>query len=389
MFFIYSLLAKLIRAFVLLLNRGSGFSLPGYVLLKLNPSVLSSSRIRFKKGLILISGTNGKTTTAKLITHVLNSNGLKVIHNDTGSNLLRGIVSAVFMNTSLLGGFDADVGVFEVDEFALPALLNYFKPSVLVLLNLSRDQLDRYGEVDIIFDRWREAVSKLSSSSYIVADSEQEEFKELHPVFPGILKTFGSDSSLLHHTKLHGKFNAKNVNAAYMACSRLGFEKENITEKLGTFKAAYGRGESFVYGDKNFTILLAKNPASFNNNLDLVNSGKFPADTLFFILNDNLPDGRDVSWIYDIHPDKLFEACKNKNIFVGGTRFLDMAVRLKYAGVLYPDEDKEKNSDNLNNDLGVLIKKITGSEKIMDVLILPNYSSMLEIRKLLLGRKIL
>src|SRR3989344_5118537 len=157
MFFIYSLLAKLIRAFVLLLNRGSGFSLPGYVLLKLNPSILSSSRIKFKKGLILISGTNGKTTTAKLITHVLNSNGLKVIHNDTGSNLLRGIVSAVFMNTSLLGGFEAD-------EFALPALLNYFKPSVLVLLNLSRDQLDRYGEVDIIFDIWREAVSKLSSS---------------------------------------------------------------------------------------------------------------------------------------------------------------------------------------------------------------------------------
>ena len=383
MFLIYSLIAKLIRLFVLIFKKGSGYSLPGYILLKLNPNILSSTRIKFKKGLILISGTNGKTTTAKLITHVLKSNGLKVTHNDTGSNLLRGIVSTVFMNTSLLGGFDSDVGVFEVDEFALPVLLNYFKPNVLVLLNLSRDQLDRYGEVDIIFDRWKEAVSTLLPSTYIVADSEQEDFKELHSLFSGKLETFDSDLSLLHHTKLHGKFNAKNVNAAFMACSHLGYSKENIAEKLNTFEAAYGRGESFVFQDKNFTILLAKNPASFNNNLDLINSGKFSVDTLFFILNDNLPDGRDVSWIYDIHPEKLSDACINKNIFVGGTRYFDMVVRLNYAGV------SGLNEANLNSNLTALIKKIAGSDKIMDVLILPNYSSMLEIRRILLGRKIL
>jgi len=383
MFLIYSLIAKLIRLFVLIFNKGSGYSLPGYILLKLNPNILSSTKIKFKKGLILISGTNGKTTTAKLITHVLKSNGLKVTHNNTGSNLLRGIVSTIFMNTSLLGGFDSDVGVFEVDEFALPVLLNYFKPNVLVLLNLSRDQLDRYGEVDIIFDRWKEAISTLSPSTYIVADSEQEDFKELHSVFSGRLETFDSDLGLLHHTKLHGKFNAKNVNAAFMACSNLSYGKENIAEKLKTFEAAYGRGESFVFQDKNFTILLAKNPASFNNNLDLLNSGKFSVDTLFFVLNDNIPDGRDVSWIYDIHPENLSDACRNKNIFVGGTRYFDMAVRLNYAGV------SGLNENNLNSDLTVLIKKIAGSEEIMDVLILPNYSSMLEIRKILLGRKIL
>jgi len=163
----------------------------------------------------------------------------------------------------------------------------------------------------------------------------------------------------------------------------LGYSKENIAEKLNTFEAAYGRGESFVFQDKNFTILLAKNPASFNNNLDLINSGKFSVDTLFFILNDNLPDGRDVSWIYDIHPEKLSDACRSKNIFVGGTRYFDMAVRLNYASV------SGLNEDNLNSNLTALIKKIAGSDKIMDVLILPNYSSMLEIRRILLGRKIL
>ena len=383
MFLIYSLIAKIIRLFVLLFNRGSGYSLPGYILLKLNPNILSANRIKFKKGLILVSGTNGKTTTSKLITHILESNGLKVTHNDTGSNLLRGIVSTIFINTTLTGKFYSDVGVFEVDEFALPALLTYFRPTVLVLLNLSRDQLDRYGEVDIIFGRWKKAVSTLPPSPYIIVAYEQHEFKNLPSVFPGELSAFDSDLSLLHHTNLHGKFNAKNVNAAFMACSYLGYSRENILNNLSTFEAAYGRGETFVFKDKNFSILLAKNPASFDNNLDLIISGHFAVDTVFFILNDNLPDGRDVSWIYDIQPEKLAKACENKKIFVVGTRYLDMAIRLNYAGI------NDLHEDTLSTNLKLIIDEIVGSEKILDVLILPNYSSMLEVRELLIGRKIL
>ena len=104
---------------------------------------------------------------------------------------------------------------------------------------------------------------------------------------------------------------------------------------------------------------------------------------MFFILNDNLPDGRDVSWIYDIQPEKLAKACENKKIFVGGTRYLDMAIRLNYAGI------NDLHEDTLSTNLKLIIDEIVGSEKILDVLILPNYSSMLEVRELLIGRKIL
>ncbi len=244
----------------------------------------------------------------------------------------------------------------------------------LLLLNLSRDQLDRYGEVDIIFDRWQDAFSHLPQKTVVLADSDQELFKQLG----GNVIYFNSDSALLKKTRLHGTFNAKNVNAAFKVAKLLNLDLAKVEQSLTTFEVAYGRGELIKYGEQRFQVFLAKNPASFNHNLDIITAGNVVPEALLFVLNDNIPDGRDVSWIYDIDAKKLYEACKDKTIFVSGTRAQDMAIRLKYAGV---SVDTANIFTNLKNALTRIPQ--------LEVVVLPNYSAMLEIRKLLLGRSIL
>jgi lipid II isoglutaminyl synthase (glutamine-hydrolysing) len=375
MLYITILITRLTSFFISVLNLGEGYTWPGHIALKLYPRLLKSKAIDYPKGIVLISGTNGKTTTSKILTHLLECADLKVVHNKTGANLTNGIVSTILLDMNLFGKVQSDVGVFEVDEFSLPGVLAALNPKILILLNLSRDQLDRYGEVDIILDRWKDAIKEVSKTTLIL-DSDQARLREI--VFDGQIKTFDSDPELLEKTSLHGPFNAKNVNACAVAARIFGLSEEQIYHGLETFEAAYGRGEVLEYGNKSFRVLLSKNPASFNLNLEVVASGSLSGMALLFIFNDNIPDGRDVSWIYDINAKKLREACKNKEVFVTGKRYLDMAIRLKYAGI----KIKEKN---INGNMKTVLNKINSSE----VIVLPNYSAMLEFRKLITGKGIL
>lgn len=384
MFVIYSYIAKTIHLIVTKLRKGSGYTLPGFLILKLNPNILDGLQKHFSKGVILISGTNGKTTTSKLITHIFTQSGLHVSTNATGANLLSGMVSSVLLHTDMFGRPSGDLGVFEVDEFTLPLVLKYVTPKVLVLLNLTRDQLDRYGETDIIFDRWKTALEKLSEKSAevsLVYDGNQDLFHELPKVFKGNIIKFDSNSHYLHKTKLLGEFNAKNVNAAVGVFEVFGLDMSVVEKALESFTSAYGRGEFIKHKDTRFQLFLAKNPASFNHNLGLLNTEDFKDKPLFFILNDNIPDGRDVSWIYDINTSLLRDTCENKNLFVSGTRCMDMLIRLKYAGV---DVSKAYFHEIPEN----VLHKITGGH-FSDVVCLPNYSAMLNLRHTLLGRKIL
>jgi UDP-N-acetylmuramyl tripeptide synthase len=373
MWFLSTILAKTIKLLVILFRAGTGNTLPGKIVLKIFPNILS--QFHCKVGTILISGTNGKTTTTKLLAHLLKKNDFTVVTNESGSNLLRGLTSTLLLNTNITGKPSGDIAVLEVDEFTLPEVLEYVTPSVLVLLNLSRDQLDRYGEVDIVFDRWVQAIQKLSIDTVLSIYEGQEEFKRIEGIFEGSVVAFDSDKVLLDNSPLHGDFNAKNINAAVSVLSILNINTQNISEHLSDFGTAYGRGELISKKSQNYRIFLAKNPASFNNNLELLLGGNVTADSILFILNDNIPDGRDVSWIYDIDPSLLYMACSGKRIFVSGTRAHDMLLRLKYAGVSV-DEKSVISYKNLNN-LGE------------NVVILPNYSAMLDVRKALLGRKIL
>lgn len=380
MFFISLYLAKISFRIIRLLKLGSGYTWPGHLALKIYPHVLQNKRFNLKNGYIFVTGTNGKTTTVKLISHILASNGFNVVYNKSGANLLNGIVSELLLKCNVFGRLSADVGVLEVDEFALTTLLKYIKPRVLVLLNLSRDQLDRYGETDTVLEKWLSGFSKLDPATLVVVDSTQKEFENIQDYYRGKIFYF-DDSYEAVNTSLKGDFNTKNINASLLVCTLLGVDKPRCIESIEYFDEAYGRGEVIKYKESDFKIFLAKNPSSYNNNLDMLLKDFGHVKNFLCILNDNIPDGRDISWIYDIDPAKIESNLFKKNIHICGTRALDLALRFRYAGVRVPQENIH---DTVEEAVAAVVKA-----KPENVVVLPNYSSMLEVRKVLTGRKIL
>ena len=155
-------LGKLIMLATRILGLGVGGTWPGEVILRFNKNFLKKMERKLKKGIIVLSGTNGKTTTASMISAILKQNNLKVLNNPSGANLLNGLASAFIKDAKLNGQLRSDIAVFEVDEANLPAVLKQLTPEIVLLLNLSRDQLDRYGEVEIILE-FNDDVRVLSS----------------------------------------------------------------------------------------------------------------------------------------------------------------------------------------------------------------------------------
>jgi UDP-N-acetylmuramyl tripeptide synthase len=377
------LVAKISHFFLKILGVGAGLTLPGYLALKLYPGLFKKIKFNYRNGVILISGTNGKTTTSKLITKILNEQDYRVLHNKSGSNIMNGIASSVLLDRDIFGRTKSNIAVLEVDEFYLPEMMEYLDPIVVVLLNLSRDQLDRYGEVDIIYERWKEGILKLNKDrTVLVADSTQKIFSDIKDSYSGEVHFFNDEKKYLKDTGLVGIHNAKNINAALKTVELMEIPKDISLNHLKEFDAAFGRGEAIEYKEKNFKVLLAKNPASFDHNLNAVIEDLKDIKDIIFVLNDNIPDGRDVSWIYDIDTKSLKEACAQKNIYVTGKRYLDMAIRLNYAGV-------KILSENISFDKVHVINKVLKDTQNEEILVMPNYSAMLEIREILTGRKIL
>jgi len=389
MIYIYILLTKLFKLFINIFHLGSGLTWPGHLVLKLSPDILEKKLLKGYDKFILIAGTNGKTTTSKLISFVLERKGVKVVSNRSGANLLNGIVSSLLLDRNIFNKPRSSIGIFEVDEFALPEVFKRIKPSILILLNLSRDQLDRYGETDIIFERWKDAIntytdkqSEKEKNLTIIADIDQREFLELTDIYKGKVLYFNDSDVYLKKTKLYGRHNAKNINACLVACELLSFNVDECSDLLSDFKPAYGRGETILFKGRKYKVFLAKNPTSFNNNLDLIVKGDITGHALLFILNDGIPDGRDTSWIYDIEKVPLSNASESRCIYVSGSRCYDMAVRLKHAGVNIEER-------NIVPSIASVVKELSKNKNIKEVIVLPNYSSMLDFRKVVLGRKIL
>lgn len=143
------------------LRVGGGTTLPGRLARRVYPGILETLASQLPRGTVVVSGTNGKTTTARLVTEMLREAGLRTVHNRAGANLPSGIASALVEAADLRGQVRGEVGVFEVDEAAFPLLIPVLRPRVVVLLNLFRDQLDRYGEVETVAHRWRAALQGL------------------------------------------------------------------------------------------------------------------------------------------------------------------------------------------------------------------------------------
>jgi len=424
-------LGKSISKFAQISNLGNGSTWPGHIALQGNKNFISDILADSKTKVIIVAGTNGKTTTSGLIRIGLETNGYSVIQNTSGANLLNGVASTVLLNTNAQGKLTQDYAIFEVDENALPRVLQQITPEYLVLLNLFRDQLDRYGEINTITEKWQEAVISLPSGTKLVLNADDPKLAYMGLLLKHTTLFFGLDSDgtdkpisnaadslscphcgkklifekttyshlgkwkctscKLTHPKsdlssypfypLAGVYNKYNTVAAALVLKDLGITEKQITSAFKTFTPAFGRQELVSYQGKNVQLFLSKNPTSFNQSYATIKelNGKI----LLLVLNDRVPDGRDISWIWDT---SLADIEKFTTILLAGDRVYELAIRLKYE--LGPEKYAEKTQvfENLNDAINAGINVLKNEETFY---ILPTYSAMLDVRKILTGKKIL
>src|SRR5215472_12600991 len=153
------------------LGRGGGTVIAGHLVFRFAPNALSDVTGSLPNGSIVVSGTNGKTTTTRLLSHLLRGAGMRPIHNRAGANLLSGLYSAVAQATDWQARPRGDIGLFEVDEATVPSALEHIRPRVLLLHNIFRDQLDRYGEVHFVANLWHDSVASLTQATTVVVNA--------------------------------------------------------------------------------------------------------------------------------------------------------------------------------------------------------------------------
>lgn len=408
------------------LNLGHGSTWPGHIALKLNKNFVKNYFLNNKTKIIIISGTNGKTTTAKLIETILKENNKKIFLNSSGANLLSGIASSIILSSSLFKKEYYDFAVFEVDENSLPEVNKTLNPDYIIAINLFRDQLDRYGEVDAITQKWKDSFKNLSEKSVLILNADDPQIAYLGKDLKNKSLYFGLDEknnnkishgadstycpkcfntltynsvyfshlgnwecqncglqkpkttiSSLPYYPLAGEYNKYNFLAGVLLAKQENIKDEVIQKALKKFQPAFGRQEELELNGIKIKIFLSKNPTSFNESLSTINSLK--ANNILIVLNDRIPDGLDVSWIWDTHIEELLQNINN--ITVSGDRCYDLALRLKYAG-----SSEFKIESNLKNAINIALEK---TNKNQTLYILPTYSAMLEVRKIIIGKKIL
>lgn len=429
------------------LKLGAGSTWPGHIALFLNGNFIKETLPQNVKT-VLIAGTNGKTTTATIISYILEKSGRGVFQNEEGANLLNGIASSIIKNYGVSGKLKADIAIFEVDENALPQALSHTAPSAVVILNLFRDQLDRYGEVNTIAQNWALSLKNLPPRTKVILNADDPRIKFLGTDLKASLIPFGAagaymtlkelshdadstycprcqkeltyhkiayshlgdyectscgfrrgeaetfkDKSLVY--PLLGTYNVYNTNAAITVAERIfSIPLSKIKIALSSFKPAFGRQEIIQYKGKEVLILLSKNPTGFNQSIEIVRNELATSRTLLIVLNDRIPDGRDVSWIWDVEFEKLFAIKKIKNIVVSGDRTYDMGLRLAYTQEKEPSFSEDAGTISFNSveaipDLKQAVATaIDASRKSEKLIVMATYSAMLETRKILHGRKL-
>jgi lipid II isoglutaminyl synthase (glutamine-hydrolysing) len=426
--------AKTVTLGVRSLRLGAASVLPGSLARRIEPKLLELLSQQVKNGVILIAGTNGKTTTSLLLRSILERKGYRVAHNDTGANLENGLMTALLERTNLVGSLDVDYAILEVDENIIPRVLEPIKPRVILCLNLFRDQLDRYGEVDTISKRWTKVIAKLPQQTVVIPNADDPTLSLLGQQLPQKVLFFGLNEPDKYLDKIQhavdsiycpscghsldykgvylshlgdyecpkcgfkksqphldsnewpqilvGLYNKYNTLAAVTAAKELGIDETTIIDTVKNFQAAFGRAEELEVNGKKVRILLSKNPVGTNETIRVVTQST--DSTTLMVLNDRIPDGTDVSWIWDVDTEKLVE--RGGTIIVSGDRVYDMALRLRYS---------ESNVDSklhliVKEDLKEAINTALESTPENETLhILPTYSAMLEVREVLTGRKIL
>lgn len=444
--FLAIIIAKLASFFVKVLNLGQATSLPGLLARKVDPKILNKLSKKLKEGVIIVSGTNGKTTTTRLISNILKEANFSFIHNRAGANLLSGVTSSLLAKCSLTGKLNQDWAIFEVDEATVPKVAQQTNPKVVVLMNLFRDQLDRYGELEKLANLWRETINNLSEETKIILNADDPLVSSIavndkNIYFYGInnenyriekiaesadskncpnckeplvysalfyshigkyvcpkcglkrpnlnlsaeeikLNSFESiDLKLKQNNNLldikaylPGFYNAYNVLAATAVGLNLNISGDKVKQGIKNTKAAFGRLERFKLDNHDAILMLVKNPTGFNEVIRLLEiDGK--KKKIIITLNDNIPDGRDISWIWDVDFERLIKIADY--IFVAGQRAEELVLRLKYAGF---DLNKIKQEKDYCKLLEISLAKLDQNETLY---ILPTYSSMLDLRKVI------
>ena len=418
-------------------GRGGGTTLPGKLLWKLDPGAIDLLAARLPHGSALVSATNGKTTTSAMTAAILQSTGRRLAWNRSGANLVSGVAS------TLLAAREAELGLFEVDEGALPEVMRRVRPRAICLANLFRDQLDRYGELELIAERWRAAVRELPGDAVVIVNGDDPQVGDLATGRAAAVR-FGLDdprharAGLQHAAdskwcircgrpyeyaaayvghlgdyrcpacghgrpaldvvardlELHGLeraafrlttpagetevelalpglYNVYNALAAAALAQALGASLEDIRRGLAGFRAAFGRFERIVSGERTVLMLLIKNPAGANEAvrtlLDAAGS-----TTVVLALNDAIADGRDVSWIWDVDLEPLLEAAQH--VIVTGERAAELGLRCIYGGL--PRERLVVEPELAAAlDLGLARTPEHG-----ELVVLPTYTAMLALR---------
>jgi UDP-N-acetylmuramyl tripeptide synthase len=160
---------------------------------RIAPDVLRTLTAALPEGVVVLSGTNGKTTTTRMIAAILEAGGKRVLHNRAGANLVSGLTTTALAQSSLAGRARADIGLFETDEAAMPAAVAETQPRLVVIHNLFRDQLDRYGEVDTVAQHWRAALATLPAASTVLLNADDPAVADLGEGLAAQVRYYGLD----------------------------------------------------------------------------------------------------------------------------------------------------------------------------------------------------
>jgi UDP-N-acetylmuramyl tripeptide synthase len=434
--------ARLVGSLSRAAGRGGGTTLPGKLLWKLDPAAVDALAARLANGVAVVSATNGKTTTSAMAARVLGRRH-RLAWNHSGANLASGVTS------TLLAADGADLGLLEVDEFALPEVMRRVHPRAVVLGNLFRDQLDRYGELEHIAERWRAAVAALPAATTLAVNADDPLVADLAAGRDGAIR-FGVDDPgrarpRLQHAAdskycvrcgapyryraayvghlgdyvceacgherppldvaarditpegldassftlatphgetrvrlpLPGLYNVYNALGATALCVALGAPLDDVRDGLEGFRAAFGRFERITAGDRSILMLLVKNPAGANEAVRTLEEGGVPP-TLVVALNDEIADGRDVSWIWDVDFEPLLE--RAGTIVASGDRAAELALRFTYGG-FPPDRLELVPELQRALDRGLELTPAGG-----ELWVLPTYTAMLRLRAIVTER---
>lgn len=354
-------------------GRGTGTAIRGQVMLRIDPRAMA--KLLAGRRIAAVSGTNGKTTTTHLLAAAVRAamgGPAGLVHNADGANLHSGITAALSTNP------DAGVAILETDERVVADVVGQGHPEVLVLLNFSRDQLDRHHEIKALARAWRDALIKAGADGPIVVANADEPLvvwaarKAKRAVWVDTASTWLQDAvlcpecggSLLRkesegntvwacadcdlaeppadyrvvddqiatpdgrlwdpQLQVPGKFNISNAACALAAAGLLGIDPQTAIAGMRTVTSPAGRFGTAHFGSTTARLVLAKNPAGWAEALPLVHT-----DTVILAIDSAAADGRDVSWLWDVE----YEQLAGRRVIATGPRAQDLAVRLRYAEV--------------------------------------------------------